>query len=149
MIAGPSRSRRTQCSAEGRSPAPFLMLAATLLFGCATPRDLEPPVALLTKVQDTEDFQLTRPRATLEGDNIILEGALCRRYDSIALSPHRILVIGYDPAHHRLFQVIARLAPLIVRTDDTCHGYRAKLPASPKPSEVEVRAIPYGERTPP
>ena len=125
------------------------LLGAALLGGCATEAADGAPFAVPVRAESTADFRLTRPSVTLQAETSHLRGALCRRWNSDAWSPRRLLVTGYDAAHHEVFRTQIGIAPLLSRSDDSCHNFAANLPATPAPSEIEVRAIPYGEDAPP
>lgn len=134
---GPSRRSRLVMSA-----------VALILAGCVSAPRETALATLRAHGEVTSDFRLTRPVATLRGDRLVLRGQMCRRFNSIELSPHRLVVTGYDAAGHVLFRQVTGVTPLLVRTDDTCHAYAADAPAAPLPAEVEVRMVPYGASAP-
>lgn len=119
-----------------------------LLAGCATgPAGAR--IAIPTHMHSDDDFRLTRPAFTLSGGALVMEGAFCRRFNSTAMSPGRLLITGYNAKGERLFRRTQRISPLNPRTDDTCHYYTADLPATPAPSLIDARLIPYGGSAPP
>jgi hypothetical protein len=124
-------------------------LTAALLTGCTNMQSPRTALSVATLAHGTEDFTLTKPAVSLSGGVLSVEGALCRRFNSIELSPHRILVVGYNPEGRQLFRLVARVAPLVVRSDCTCHRYGARIPNATAPSRIEVSLIPYGGDVPP
>jgi hypothetical protein len=123
--------------------------ASGLLASCATTCDpAQPSAPVPLRLVSTADFRLSRPDVRLEGETFYLRGQICRRYNSEEWSPRRLSVTGYDAHHHPLFRQKIGVAPLPSRTDEPCHIYGARVPASPLPSEIEVRVIAYGEIAP-
>lgn len=125
------------------------LIASALLTSCAAAVPVGAGALIEAHTHSDDDFRLTPPTTTFSAGAFVVEGALCRRFNSDALSPSRLLITGYDAAGKRLFRETQRVTPLNPRTDETCHTYRVRLPAGPAPSLIDIQMIPYGETAPP
>jgi hypothetical protein len=117
----------------------MIRLAALISLIASQPALAQPEATPRAEAIGSANFAMTPPRVRAKGDDLLVDGSVCRRANYFGMSPLRIQVESYGPDGALLATRNAYLPTLSRRPDQRCGHYGARFDHSSQPiSKIRV-----------